>query len=136
MLVRYETHRLIDDLQREKLLETQANQKQVLPVAKEVRSKPSELKTIHQLKATDRPTYVKAKLKKRAKTLLRSLRRINDAAKSLLEVIPEDTIQLIQDIESCSTLVVVWMDDVEATATQIVEKFNDLGQEEIALRNR
>ena len=33
MLVRYETHRLIDDLQREKLLETQAKQEQVMPVA-------------------------------------------------------------------------------------------------------
>ena len=33
MEARYETHLLIDELQREKMLETQAKQEQVLPVA-------------------------------------------------------------------------------------------------------
>ena len=33
MAARYETHLLIDELQREKMLETQAKQKQAVPVA-------------------------------------------------------------------------------------------------------
>ena len=136
MAARRATRRLIDELKRETILETQANLKKVVPATQEVRSKTTELKMIHQLKATDRPADVKAKLKKRAESLLRKLARINDAAKRMLNVMPDDTIQLIKDIESCSTMVVVWINDVEATATQIVEKFNDLRQEDITLRNR
>ena len=71
---RHATHLLIDKLQREKILETQAKQEQAAPVTPEVRSKPpAELKTIHQLKATDRPADVKAKLQKRAQKMLRNL---------------------------------------------------------------
>ena len=136
MAARRATRRLIGELKRETILETQANLKKMVPATQEVRSKTTELKKIHQLKATDRPADVKAKLKKRAESLLRKLARINDAAKRMLNVMPDDTIQLIKDIESCSTMVVVWINDVEATATQIVEKFNDLRQEDITLRNR
>ena len=136
MAARRATRRLIDELKRETILETQANLKKVVPATQEVRSKTTELKKIHQLKATDRPADVKAKLKAHAESLLRKLARINDAAKRMLNVMPDDTIQLIKDIESCSTMVVVWINDVEATATQIVEKFNDLRQEDITLRNR
>ena len=136
MAARRATRRLIGELKRETILETQANLKKMVPATQEVRSKTTELKKIHQLKATDRPADVKAKLKEHAESLLRKLARINDAAKPMLRVMPDDTIQLIKDIESCSTMVVVWINDVEATATQIVEKFNDLRQEDITLRNR
>ena len=136
MAARRATRRLIGELKRETILETQANLKKMVPATQEVRSKTTELKKIHQLKATDRPADVKAKLKEHAESLLRKLARINDAAKRMLNVMPDDTIQLIKDIESCSTMVVVWINDVEATATQIVEKFNALRQEDITLRNR
>ena len=42
MEVRYETHRLIKELQRGKRLETQAKQEQALPVTQDVRSKPEK----------------------------------------------------------------------------------------------
>ena len=42
MRVRYETHRLIKELQREKRLETQAKQEQAVPVTQDVRSKPEK----------------------------------------------------------------------------------------------
>ena len=134
MEARYATHRLIDYLQRKKMLETQARQEQVLPVAQVVKSKPSELKTIYQLKATDRPADVAEKLRERGQKLLRRLEGTDHATKCLRT--PDDATQLIKDIASCRRAVDVWMRDVTATATDIVVKFSDLQQENIALQTR
>ena len=141
MHARYETHRLIDYLQREKMLETQAKQEQVLPVAQDARSrrsrsKPSELKTIYQLKATDRPADVSGKLWERAQKLLGELLETDHATKRLNAITPDDLTQLIKDIASCRRAIDVWMRDVTATATEIVVNFSDLQQELIALRTR
>ena len=136
MHARYETHRLIDYLQREKMLETQAKQEQVLPAAQDIRSKPTELKTIYQLKATDRPADVSEKLRERGQKLLRKLEATDHATKCLRKVTPDDATQLIKDIASCRRAVDVWMRDVTATATEIVVNFSDLQQELIALRTR
>ena len=137
MVARYETHLLIDELQREQILETQAKQEQVLPVTQDVRSKPpAELKTIYQLKATDRPADVKAKLRERGHELFLKLRDTCDGTMSLLEAMECDATQLITDILSCAEVTDVWMRDVTATATQIVQKYNDLQQEHITLQTR
>ena len=134
MEARYETHRLIDELQRERKLETQANQEQVLPVAQEV--KPAKLKTIHQLKATDRPTDVKAKLQECAQEMLGKLCANKDWAKYLCPAMPGDAAQRIREIGRCEQAIDAWMRDVTATATEIVAKFNGLQHEHIALLTR
>ena len=137
MGARYETHLLIDELQREKMLETQARQERAVPVTQEVRSKPpAKLKTIHQLKATDRPADVKAKLQERAHEVFLKLRDTCDGTMSLLEAMHGDASQLITDILSCAETTDVWMREVTATATQIVEKYHDLRQEHIAVQTR
>ena len=136
MEARYKTHRLIDGLQRQKTLETQAKQEQVVPVAQDIRSKPSELKTIYQLKATDRPADVAKKLRKYAQERLDQLLQTKDVTKYLRQDTPDDLTQLIKDIASCRRAVDVWMRDVTATATEIVVNFSDLQQEHIALRTR
>ena len=139
MEARYETHRLMDELQRytRKILETQAWQEQVLPEAPEVRSKPpAELKTIYQLKATDRPADVKVMLQERAHELSGELLDTNDQTISLHRATPDDLTQLIEDIVICGQALVAWRRDVTATATEIVVKFSDLQQELIALQTR
>ena len=137
MEARYETHLLIDELQREKILETQAKQEQVLPVTQEVRSKPpAELKTIYQLNATDRPANVKAKLRGRARELLVELLYTRDETTRLHSTTPDNLTQLIEDIASCTHALDAWKRDVTATATEIVVKLCDLQQELIALRTR
>ena len=156
MVARYETHLLIDELQREKMLETQAKQEQVLPVTQEVRSRPetqahqeqvlpvtpevrsrpAELKTIYQLKATDRPANVKVMLQERAYELLDELLDTEDETIRLRKATSDDVTQLIGDIDSCQQALDVWKRDVTATATEIVVKFNDLQQEIIALQTR
>ena len=136
MEARYATHRLIDYLQREKTLETQAKQKQVLPVAQDIRSKPSELKTIYQLKATDRPADVSEKLRERGQQLLGKLMDTQEKTMFLHKYTPDDLTQLIKDIASCRRALEAWMRDVTATATEIVVNFSDLQQEHIALRTR
>ena len=137
MEARYETHLLIDELQREKILETQAKQEQVLPVTQDVRGKPpAELKTIYQLKATDRPADLKAILQERAERLLGKLLYTKHHTTSLQRATPDDLTQLIEDIDSCRRALDVWKHDVTATATEIVVKFSDLQQELIALQTR
>ena len=131
MEARYQTHLLI-----QKILEAPEKQEQAVPVTQEVRSTPAELKTIYQLKATDRPANVKDKLKKRAKKLLTKLKDTCDGAMSLHSITPDDLTQLIEDIDTCREAVVAWKRDVRATATEIVVKFNDLQQEIIALQTR
>ena len=137
MEARYETHLLIDELQREKMLETQAKQEQVLPVTQEVRSKPpTVLKTIYQLKATDRPADAAAMLQERAQRLLSKLLYTKHQTTRLHSTTPDDLTQLIDDIDSCRQALDAWKRDVRATATEIVVKFSDLQQELIALRTR
>ena len=134
---RYETHLLIEELQREKMLETQAKQEQVVPVTQEVRSKPpAELKTVDQLKASDRPANVKAKLRERAQRLIGELLHTSHQTMRLHSATPDDLTQLIEDIDTCRQAVVAWKRDVRATATEIVVKFSDLQQEHISLRTR
>ena len=58
MVARYETHLLIDELQREKMLETQAKQEQVLPVAVPVTvpvAVPAEKVTVSRRSRIPRP---------------------------------------------------------------------------------
>ena len=136
MEARYTTHRLIDDLQRAKMLETQANQEQVLPAAQDIRSKPTELKTIYQLKATDRPADIEEKMRKLAMKLFEKLLYTFDKTLLLRTATPDDITQLITAIYSCARALDGWMSDVTATATEIVVKFSDLQQEHIALRTR
>ena len=137
MEARYTTHRLIDEFQREKTLETQANQEQVLPVPQEVKSKPTELKTVDQLKATDRPADVAEKPRERGQKLFIKLMDTRDGTKRLLKDMPaSDTIPLIKDMISFVRTIAVWERDVTATATQIVEKFNELQQDQITQRTR
>ena len=137
MEARYETHRLMDELQRYKILETQAWQEQVLPVTQDVRGKPpAELKTIYQLKATDRPADVTTKLQGRAQKLLDDLLDTMDKTARLHRATPDDLTQLIEDIDSCRRALDVWKHDVTATATEIVVTFSDLQQDHIALRTR
>ena len=137
MEARYETHLLIDELQREKMLETQAKQEQVLPVTQEVRSKPpTVLKTIYQIKATDRPADVKVMLRERAHELFGELLYTMKQTRRLRKATPDDLTQLIDDIDSCRQALDAWKRDVRATATEIVVKFSDLQQELIALRTR
>ena len=129
MEARYQTHLLI-----QKILEAPEKQEQAVPVTQE--GKPTKLKTIYQLKATDRPANVKDKLKKRAKKLLAKLKETCDGALNLHSVTPDDLTQLIEDIDTCREAVVAWKRDVKATATEIVVKFSDLQQELIALQTR
>ena len=65
MEARYETHRLIKELQREKRLETQAKQEQALPVTQDVRSKPE--KQAKQEQAVPVTQDVRSKPEKQAK---------------------------------------------------------------------
>ena len=137
MGARYETHLLIDELQREKILETQAKQAQAVSVTQEVRSKPpTKLKTIDQLKATDRPADVKAKLQERAQEMLRKLCANSDCAKHLRSAMPGHATQRIRVIGRCEQAIDAWMRDVTASATQIVEKYKHLRQEHITLQTR
>ena len=136
MEARYTTHRLIDEFQREKMLETQANQEQVLPVPQEVKSKPTELKTVDQLKATDRPADVEQKLRERGQQLLDKLMDTCAGIKRLPKAMRGDTSQLIKAMFSSLRTTDLWMRDVTATATQIVEKFNELQQDQITQRTR
>ena len=123
--------------QREKMLKTQAGQQQVLPVAQEVRSKPpAKLKTIHQLKATDRPADVKARLQKRAQKMHCDLCTSKYLANHLRSAMPSQVTQLVTDIGHCQQAIYAWRRDVTATATEIVAKFNDLLQEDVTLRIR
>ena len=91
---------------------------------------------IHQLKATDRPADVEEKLQERAQKLLLKLKDTGDGATSLGKAMEGDASQLITDIVSCARATDVWMRDVTATATQIVEKYNGLRQEQITLQTR
>ena len=116
MEARYETHLLIDELQREKMLETQAKQEQVLPVTQEVRSKPpTVLKTIYQIKATDRPADAAAMLQERAQRLLSKLLYTKHQTTRLHSTTPDDLTQLIDDIDSCRQALDAWKRDVRAT---------------------
>ena len=101
-----------------------------------VRGKPAELKTIDQLKATDRPADVAEKLRERGQHLLGKLEAARKGALILSEDMPGDASQLITDVISCERTVDVWMRDVTATATQIVEKYNDLQQDNLTLQTR
>ena len=98
--------------------------------------RPAKLKTIHQLKATDRPTDVEVMLLRRARDLFLKLKDTSDGALSLPEAMEGDASQLIEDIFSCSSTIDAWMRDVTATATQIVGKYNDLQQKHITLQTR
>ena len=101
----------------------------------EVRSKPAKLKTINQLKATDRPTEVKAMLQKRSQQLLLKLCARNRRAQSFCQVMPGDAPhQLIKNIGRCEQAIDAWMRNVTATATEIVAKFYDIQQEYVTLR--
>ena len=68
MEARYETHRLIKELQREKRLETQAKQEQAVPVTQDVRSKQSKTKglpvTVPQAVSAEEVTAQAAKFKR------------------------------------------------------------------------
>ena len=138
MEARYETYLLIDELKREKIqTQTQAKQEQAVPVTQEVRCKPpTELKTICQLKATDRPADLRAILQERAERLLGKLLYTKHHTTSLQRATPDDLTQLIEDIDSCRRALDVWKHDVTATATEIVVTFSDLQQDHIALRTR
>ena len=110
--------------------------KQSSPPPQKITDKPAELKTIDQLKATDRPADVEEKLRERARSLIGNLMDTHNMTKYLLKTMPDNAKQLRRDIESCSKATMAWTRDVTATATQIVEKFNDIQQEEISLRTR
>ena len=93
-----------------------------------------KLKTIHQLKATDRPTEVKAMLQKRGQQLLLKLCARNRRAQSFCQVMSGDAAQLITNIGRCEQAIDAWMRNVTATATEIVAKFYDIQQEYVTLR--
>ena len=97
---------------------------------------PARLKTIHQLKATDRPADVEAKLQKRAQRMLYNLCTSNNWTKLLQPAMPSHATQRIVDIGRCEQAIGAWRRDVTATATEIVAKFNDLLQEDVTLRIR
>ena len=133
MEARYTTHRLIDEFQREKMLETQANQEQVLPAAQDIRSKPTELKTIYQLKATDRPADIEEKMRKLAMKLFEKLLYTFDKTLLLRTATPDDITQLITAIYSCARALDGWMSDVTATATEIAAKWQNILHEDVTL---
>ena len=104
--------------------------------SQKVRGKPTELKTIDQLKATDRPADVEQKLRERGQELLDKLMDTCAGIKRLPKAMRGDTSQLIKAMFSSLRTTDLWMRDVTATATQIVEKFNELQQDQITQRTR
>ena len=105
--------------------------------SQQVRSKRAKLKMIHQMKATDRPTEVKAMLQERRELLLRKLSSNKRKAKSYCRLIPGDAPhQLVRNIGCWEHAIDAWMRDVTATAIEIVAKFNELQHEHIALLTR
>ena len=104
--------------------------------SQQVRSKRAKLKMIHQMKATDRPTEVKAMLQERRQEMSRQLCASNNRAKLFCQVMPGDATQLIMNIGRCGQAIDAWMRDVTATATEIVAKWHDILQEDVTLRIR
>ena len=103
---------------------------------RKITHKPAELKTIHHLKADDKPAEVKARLEVHARKLIRKFCAIDHRAKRLFRAMPHEVNRIISDTGRCEQALQFWMRDVTATATQIVEKFNELQQDQIALRTR
>ena len=110
--------------------------KQSSPPPQKITDKLAELKTIDQLKASDRPTHVEQKLRERGQQLLDKLMDTCAGIKRLPKAMRGDTSQLIKAMFSSLRTTDLWMRDVTATATQIVEKFNELQQDQITQRTR
>ena len=97
---------------------------------------PAKLKTINQLKATDRPADVKARLQRRARKMHCDLCTSKYLANHLRPVMPSQVTQLVTDIGHCQQAIDAWRRDVAATAIEIVAKFNDILVEDVTLRIR
>ena len=106
------------------------------PPSQQVRSKRAKLKTIHQLKATDRPADVKAVLQSHSEKLLRVVCDFKSKAKSVCPVMPGDVAQLIRNIGRLEQAMDAWMRDVTATATEIAAKWQNILHEDVTLRVR
>ena len=106
------------------------------PPSQQVRSKRAKLKTIHQLKATDRPVDVKAILQNHSEQLLLMVCECKRKAKSVCPITPGDAAQLIRNIGRLEQAMDAWMRDVTATATEIAAKWQNILHEDVTLRVR